>query len=149
MRASESTRSALDGGLPHPNLVPPPRGITAASAVSAARITALTSCSVAGSTTHCGMTPETASSARADRTFALPTTAGSCCSRELTSGVIKSEPLRDTGGLDGVRDILARRFAAKARTRKDLGGIREQQRIEGATDALHSIQVRLAEHTGH
>src|SRR6516162_11801973 len=48
-----------------------------------------------------------------------------------------------------MRRILGCFAPAQAWARKDLCGIRDPQRVEGAAQPLHGVQVRLGEHFGH
>ena len=47
------------------------------------------------------------------------------------------EALREAGGFERVRRVLAGSFAAETRRRKDFCGIRQLLRIKRAADPLH------------
>src|ERR671925_1708308 len=69
----------------------------------------------------------------------------SCCYKDDRT----LEALRESGDFERMRGVFAGFFAAQARSRKNLAGIRKLQRIEGAADALHGGEVRFGEHFGH
>src|ERR1700756_1703522 len=154
-RAVDRTKSARVGGFPHGSLVPAPRGTTAIPASFAAANTLATSCSVPGSTTNSGTTPQMLSAGVAGRKCSRPTIAGICSCNVVAGLTLEerpasiSEALRDSGGFEGMSYVLAGLFAAEAGAGKHFGGIRKLLRIESAANALHGCQVRLTEHFGH
>ena len=48
-----------------------------------------------------------------------------------------------------MRGVLAGFFAAEARSGEHFGGIGKLERVEGAADAVHGVEVGLGEHLGH
>src|SRR5262249_45905497 len=73
-------------------------------------------------------------------------TARSLCERSVLRQRRSSEPLRQTRNFNGMLSIWTRDLAAKTRCGEHLARVTEARRIECASNALHGIEVVLAEH---